>query len=165
MIYLYVCTLGRSALGKAPKLEIITAVSSPSPLAGFTLRLLGSLLLPTECPGLVWGCPEVGVPGDMCPDTTSWTLPRSQPHSFLAWPESLTTLPIATNRKMHELANPKGEFIITTQGYFMHFKGWGNCQASKTGIVDYQTPSLRLIGFRLHFSPCFHEIPSPLGSM
>lgn len=34
MIYLYVCTLGRSALGKAPKLEIITAVSSLSSLSG-----------------------------------------------------------------------------------------------------------------------------------
>lgn len=42
----------------------------------------------------------------------------------------------------------------------MHFKGWGNCQASKTGIVDYQTPSLRLIDFGFIFPHVSTEIPS-----
>lgn len=125
MIYLFVYTLSRSALGKAPEIEIITTVSSPGPLTGVTVSLLSDFTLPTERSGRMWGCFR-GVPGDSCPEPFLPPDPfhECRPHSFLALPESVRTLPIATNRKMHELASPKGEFIIRRQGCFMHFKSW-----------------------------------------
>lgn len=67
MIYLFVYTLSRSALGKAPEIEIITTVSSPGPLTGVIGSLLSDFTLPTERSGRMWGRFR-GVPGDSCPE-------------------------------------------------------------------------------------------------
>lgn len=78
---------------------------------------------------------------------------------------------MATNSKMHELANPKEEFIIRMQGCFMYFKGRGAAGLQRLEL-QITGLSLRLlgcfpqdIGFIFFFFLSFHEVFSFIGSV
>lgn len=114
-------------------------------------------MLPTKWPSHAWGCAK-GVSVVSCPEPALPPDPFQAcwPNSFWTLLELVRTLPVATNRKMHELANPKREFIIRMQGRFMHFKGWeaAKLQRLELQIVRLslsQVPLLLLMGLWLYF--------------
>lgn len=82
-----------------------------------------------------------------------WIFPASWPRTSKSTPsfwtlfELVITLSTATNRKMHEPAHPKGEFILRMQGCFMHFKGW---EAARLQRLE-----LQITGLSLRFLRCF----------
>lgn len=168
MIYLFVYTFSRTVLGKTSEVEIIASTALPE--LDTNLSLLSDLVLPTKWPSHAWGCAK-GVSGVSCPEQPLPLAPFQAcwPYSFWTLLELVRTLPIATNRKMHELANPKGEFIIRRRGCFMHFKGW---EAARLQRLELQIVRLSLgflCCFLWDFSFIFflflYEISSSMGSM
>lgn len=96
----------------------------------------------------------------------SWPCASKSTLSFWTLLELVITLSIATNRKMHEPAHPKGDFIIRMQGCFMHFKGWEDARLQRL--------ELQIIGLSLRLLCCFswfsfflylYEIFSSTGSI
>lgn len=139
-MYVFVYTFSRPALGKTHHLPVL-----PTPPSWAHLKSPWWPLLPIEWPRAAWER-AIHVP---CVSHSEPFLPpdalqAGERLSFWVLLPLVGSLSIATDRKTHEPASPKGEFLTRMQGCFMHFKGWeaARFQRLKLQIIGLSLPLL-----------------------